>query len=345
MALADVLERPSREEVNSTVRSLTLVSTPAELSAAREAVGMTWQQISDRLRIDTSRLAALEGGNWEALPSRAFARASLRSVARILGVDATALIESIGGFGQAGELRSGLRPQVAIPVATASMMGSNAQRTQGARSPWRRLAWSVAGLGVAVFGLLGVWAALDIDNTAVGSSRMVQVPVPGASQPVAMTGSVFTSNGSDGKPTTSAQPLPVSTSTIPMGRPAIRSTQVPGKSVAAGKNPATSVGLATVAATAVGSTEAAPLTFPVKLPPTESVEIQFLKPSWVDIRHKDGEKLLYGTQKGKKKVVLSGVPPMQVVIGNPDGVKMRFRGEPVDLKAATRKGVTRLVLN
>ena len=95
----------------------------------------------------------------------------------------------------------------------------------------------------------------------------------------------------------------------------------------------------------VDAEAAKPMTFPVKLPPTEPVRLSFNKPVWVEITHKDGERLMFGTQKKAKRVVVDGVPPMQVVLGNPSAVTVEFRGQPVDLSDKTTKGVARFVLN
>lgn len=320
-----------------------VVATPVELSAARDAAGLTLAMIAERLRIDPSRLAALESGDWEKLPSRAFARAALRSVAEMIGVNASPLIESVGNA-SAADLRMGMRPQVAVPVVTASMIGRLGNRRTGSSTARAWLTPVAAGVG-ALAVLLLLFSSIGAGPGDGGSNRIVSVPIPG----------------------TSSQQAAVDKAVInPSGRPAIRQVETirlagdaSGGSLIGASAALAPAGLTgqqagmSVTAGAAGKATAQPvdgeadkpLTFPVQLPPTEAVEVRFLSKAWVDISHKDGEKLLFGTQKAGKTVVLQGVPPMKVVIGNPDGVKMRFRGEPVDLKAALKKGVSRLVLN
>ena len=58
----------------------------ARLRAAREAAGLSIQEVSARTRIKPAMLEAIEHGAWEQLPGEFFARAFTRTYARELGL-------------------------------------------------------------------------------------------------------------------------------------------------------------------------------------------------------------------------------------------------------------------
>ena len=76
------------------------VATPEELAAAREARGMSQVDISQRIKLQVKQVKALEQGEWDALPGRSFVRGALRSYGKLIDVDVSPLLESIGGFAE-----------------------------------------------------------------------------------------------------------------------------------------------------------------------------------------------------------------------------------------------------
>jgi cytoskeleton protein RodZ len=64
-----------------------------KLSEARRQLGLSLQEASDRIRVRTEFLAALEAMNIKLLPGKAYALAYLKSYARLLGFDENALVE------------------------------------------------------------------------------------------------------------------------------------------------------------------------------------------------------------------------------------------------------------
>jgi cytoskeleton protein RodZ len=310
-----------------------VISSPEELIATRLEAQMSRETLAARLNVGPNKLGALETGGWDSLPSLAFARALARAAGKELNADATGLVNAIGGFGQPSNLSGLIHPMPAKPVATTSLFETRNLRTRASQGGFWRVALPVAACGVA--GFLALALVLSGPSQKVGSevadSRFIQVPVPGAGSSVAVV-----------KP---------SESVVGATRPAIRTTAIRPTSIAAAA-PAGHVKKVAVSAAQLNAglvakepaKEPGALTFPVQMPDSEPIELTFSQVAWVDIRHKDGEKLLFGKQKAMKSMVLNAVTPVQVVIGNPDGVKMWFRGEAVDLSKKTRKGVSRFEL-
>jgi hypothetical protein len=63
------------------------------LQRGRERVGHDLEDVEELTKIRGRYLAALEAGDWEALPSDAYAKGYLRTYAELLGLDADALVD------------------------------------------------------------------------------------------------------------------------------------------------------------------------------------------------------------------------------------------------------------
>lgn len=66
--------------------------------------------------------------------------------------------------------------------------------------------------------------------------------------------------------------------------------------------------------------------------------------SWIGVVDASGAVLLQRKLAAGEFVGLDGTPPFRVTIGNAVATQLAFRGQPVDLKAATRDNVARLEL-
>lgn len=65
----------------------------AKLAEARRQLGLSLQEVADRIRVRREFLEALEEMNIKLLPGKAYALAFLRSYARALGLDEKAIVE------------------------------------------------------------------------------------------------------------------------------------------------------------------------------------------------------------------------------------------------------------
>jgi len=66
------------------------------LAHAREAAGLPLEEVARRLRFAPRQLDALERGEWGRLPGGAAVRGMVRSYARLLGLDAAAMVARVG---------------------------------------------------------------------------------------------------------------------------------------------------------------------------------------------------------------------------------------------------------
>ncbi len=68
------------------------------------------------------------------------------------------------------------------------------------------------------------------------------------------------------------------------------------------------------------------------------LELEFLGDCWVEIKNNQGKRLEAKLKKSGQKLAFDGDGPFKIVLGAPGVVKMRYKGEPVDLSRYSRRG-------
>jgi cytoskeleton protein RodZ len=117
----------------------------------------------------------------------------------------------------------------------------------------------------------------------------------------------------------------------------------------AGKVPATAAAAATQGAAPATATIPAPAS---ATPPPERVahpddrEVRFVfeEESWVEIRDRNDQTIFSQLNRAGTTRRVVGLPPLHVVVGNAQGVRMSYAGREVDLKRHTKIDVARLTL-
>src|ERR687885_924709 len=113
------------------------------LEGARERGGLDIEEVAQRTKIRAKYLRALETEDWDTLPSPAYAKGFLRTYARLLGLDADALVDAYRR-----RVESRVEPEHLLPFGEPVL---EAHRPPGApEEPPRR--WRgplLAGLAVA----------------------------------------------------------------------------------------------------------------------------------------------------------------------------------------------------
>lgn len=88
----------------------------------------------------------------------------------------------------------------------------------------------------------------------------------------------------------------------------------------------------------------ASLPAPQQLQPEAPLRLVFEKESWVEVRDKEGKVVFSQRNAGGTEQDVAGQGPFALVVGFAPGVKVLFRGKPVDLAPHTRGDVARLNL-
>ncbi len=287
------------------------VGEPGQLGAAREARGWSVAEVAGKLGMAARQIEALERGEWNALPGQAFVRGAIRAYAKLLQLDATALIESVGGSIAAAELRAAASLDTPIP-----RHGALGFERGGAGS---RFAW----IALAALGLIAV--AMYFGRGAEPSPAPDAAEVPGG-----RAGSVV-------------EPAAVTPAGEAPGRaPAAASTVEPRAPVAAAAPhaaalPAAATSVATTAAT-TAATSAATTAAGAARPLT----LRFERDAWVEVRDANGKLLVEGVQRAGSERVIEGARPYSLVVGNSRHVRVDDGGREIDLAPVARRDVARL---
>lgn len=264
----------------------TTIDVGAVLREAREQVGMSVEDVANRLKFASRQITALEKGDFAQLPEPAFIRGFVRSYARLLQIDEAPLLAALPGASS---------PAVAVQQEK-KIVGEPFPNVYAIRKT--NILWLAAALLVALVICVLAWNHSD-EQTA---------PKPAA----------------ESKPLEQAQPV------------------TEAENVPAVMPPASAVAEAAPASHEDAAKAAVP---PVRTQSGRSMlRLAFDEDSWVEVKDENGNILLslLGL-RGSEKIV-NKAPPYSIVIGHAQGVRLYFKGKPVDLAPYTNVDVARLTL-
>ena len=166
----------------------------ASLRAAREAKRVDLAHIAAETRIPLRHLEAIEVGNFESLPSRAYAIGFTRTYAKALGMDGVAIVDAV-------------RLELADGSMRRTMPSSDMEPGDPARLPSSGLAWAAAGAVVILaIGIFAFYNSYFGAGTVPGSllspepaaSASAAAPAPAAAPTLAASGPVVFTALEDG---------------------------------------------------------------------------------------------------------------------------------------------------
>ena len=96
--------------------------------------------------------------------------------------------------------------------------------------------------------------------------------------------------------------------------------------------------------TAAAPAGAAPIRERVAHPDDRELRFVFDEESWVEIRDRNDQTIFSQLNRAGTTRRVVGLPPLHVVVGNAQGVRMSYAGREVDLKRHTKIDVARLTL-
>lgn len=141
-----------------------------KLAQAREILGLTLDEISDRMHVRRDYLEALEAMNVKLLPGRAYALAYIRDYARLLGLDAPAIVEQFKK--ESAATREDSTPQLRNPES----------------KPRPDRPWLLAvAIGLVAVGFLGwqAWRDSNVGDPRLETAAATRAAAPRATAPAA----------------------------------------------------------------------------------------------------------------------------------------------------------------
>lgn len=249
------------------------------LTQARQAKGLTVQEVALRTNRSVVQISELEADNLSSFGAQVLLRGMVRQHTKVVGADETQALRLIP------EQFNTLNPLEGLGIKDSTI----SKKTARMGKPWISQIWIVL-LTILVLALLAYWvfgARMFKDKDAaqkMSTANQIQIanpPAPAVTAPaVAPT------------PETTATP----TATVPP---------------VAEQTPAS-----VVADAALG--------------------LKFKAAVWVEIKDAKGAVLVSGTQAANSEQNIKGELPLSVVIGDVTNVDMTWKGQPYDLKSATK---------
>ena len=295
----------------------------ARLRAAREAAGLSLDQVAQQLKLAPRQVKALEDESFGELPGRTFSRGFVRNYARLLHLDAADLLAHLPDVAQAPALESPTLHSTGTMIAELPSAGA----PKAGLGRWlipliligcivaaAAYEWYRGGLSNGAESARSVSDATDRRAPAAGASS-VALPNPLAS--VTQTAAPQAAAPAESTPPQSAVSLLAA---------------APNATPAASMRDSSS-------APASKSTSAA-----IAVPGDSTLLLTYQGPSWTEIRDRSGQLVLSRLVAPGSVEPVKGTPPFDIILGNAHVVTLVYRGKSVDLSPHTRQNVARLTL-
>lgn len=295
-------------DTSGAIEAQSSLSVGATLRAEREAQGLTVVDVAERIKFSVRQVEALEADDAAHLPEGTFLRGFVRSYARALHLDESALL---GGV-----------PAHAEPHADIAVAQSGGEVYPATESARRKSAYLLFGALAVALVLAGfVWSHRDSTRPEGIVLEEVRLPeVTAASAPAVAVPDMVSASAVQVAP---AKPA------VPVVETAVRAKPKADVTVP-------------VAVPLVSGKPEVPLEQLKKRP----IHIVFSEEAWMEIADVKGEVLLSRMNPaGSEKWIGGGRrAPYQVAIGKVSAVRIYYRGREVDLSQYKRTGLVHLVL-
>jgi cytoskeleton protein RodZ len=285
------------------------------LAAARNERGITIDQLALTLRYAPRQLAALEAGDYAALPGATVVRGMMRAYAKHVGIDPEPLLAQ-------------LRTSLSSPPPTVKMNEMSVPFPVRPTPVYRYYILGSLVLILLALLMLGQWSD-SIQSFVQGLS-------PAPSQQATQGPRTVILNPAASQ-SLSSESVPAVAPTV-----AAESVVVPP---AAMQPPAVQPAAAPLAPAVAAKPEVIKPE-PAALPANQKrIVLKFEVDSWVQIRNANDETVMNMLNPAGTERVVTGRPPFNMVIGAATGVRIQYNNAPVDLTPHIRDDVARFTLN
>jgi cytoskeleton protein RodZ len=289
----------------------------AQLRAAREAAGMSIDDVAQQLKLAPRQVQALEDENFAELPGRTFSRGFLRNYARLLNLDANDLVTHLPDGAHAlesPELHSTGTLMAELPSASSSKPGLGR--------------WLIP---LVLVGCIVAAAAYEWYRGGLTSLSDATRSVPDP-----------TTRKSASAASSAAPSAPAQGGGMPLPNPLLAdATPAQAAPTASGSAEPDAIAAANAPVAASTSTIAPP---PTTTPENAAIVLGYRGPSWTEIRDASGQVLIAKLLPTDSVQPVDGTPPFDLVLGNAQVVSLKYRGQRIDLGPFTKHGVARLIL-
>ena len=288
-----------------------MVTVGEQLRVARLARKMEVIDIAQTLKLGARQVEAVENGDWQLLPGHTFIRGIVRNYARLVDVDSAPLMTQLDGILQ--------KPVDTLNMSEPKPASMPSGSTFGA--PRRDRMVVVFGLLLVVVAAL-IYFLLDKDLSSLRDTAQATIDSLARKN---VQEAPATAKSSTDQPAATVPTEPVfPPGTTPQQVMNPQALTPPEQLLPAGN---------TVSSDA-------------EKPVLAIAQLRFVvdKESWIEVRDRDSKVVFSERVSSGGDRAVSGQGPLSLVIGYAPGVKLYWRGEPVDLLPYARGDVARLVL-
>lgn len=289
------------------------------LRQAREQLGLTTQQVAQRLNLRQSVVQGIEKDVYEANMSITYIRGYIRNYARLVGLDEQQLNESLDAV---------------YKTETTQDMQSFSGRTTREKndSRWWLLTWGIALLLLAA---VGWWAFTSLS----GGDAPLQLPKPASLAEPASTQPQ--QRQIEPQPQADDVSVPVS-SEMQAGPQSVEAELVEPQ--VAQQTDSDQAGNVAEEGLAAAVTQVAESTVAVEPAVTDALAITLKADCWMLVEDAAGNKLVEGLKLAGYATQVTGAAPYKIRLGAPEAVQISFNGNAVDLSSFQAGKVARLTV-
>lgn len=298
-------------------------STGERLRGAREQMGLTQQNVAERLCLKLSTVRDIEEDKAPADLASTFLRGYIRSYARLVHVPEEELLPMMAK-------QAPVRAAKVEPMQSFSL-GKRRKKRDG---------WLMIFTWLVLFVVVGLTGAWWWQNHKAAQDDLVSMADQNVSTSDGNSQSIpLNDSGADTTPPTGTTPAPVQaeTSSTPAAVPAAEQPASTTNDAVSQQQPVA----VSPSQTPVDTTrnEQMPTgTAGVSTPAVDpsALVMNFNKDCWLEVTDATGKKLFSGMQRSGGKLSLAGTAPYRLKIGAPGAVQIQYQGQPVDLSRFIR---------
>jgi cytoskeleton protein RodZ len=289
------------------------------LRKAREARGMTAQEVAAHLHLHTRTIQTLEADDFDNLPSPIYIRGYLRNYAKLLQLDGDELVAAY-------DRDASHDPQLTPPLKPPPQASSSDK-------PVKAMTYLLSLTLVLL--LLAWWQSRHIgymddfpDLLASKTPELQdddapeQLLMPGLDYPITVVrhpDTLLTPRPAQSLPATDSEPAPTASET---GQPAALLPIDTFEPEPAAEPPVEA-------------------DTPVSTP---GLKLELTAESWIEVYDADGKRLYHGMGRPGQTLEFEDNPPLRVILGYAPGVSVSYRGEQFDPEPHSSAGVARFQL-
>ena len=288
------------------------------LRKGRERKGLEVKDVAHRLNLQQEIIHALEGDEYDKLPSSLYVRGYLRSYAKLVGIDGNLVTQIFDNDREPTE-RS---PEIIAEV-------NKPDRIRSKDLPVKAVTYLITFI-FALLVLAWLQSHYVVDKPATPEAPVDEIPSPGgsddaANRPGNQEHTVYYYPGYEPEPSPSEAESPVAETDLAPDK-MISTIDLPG-------NRPRSISTRQKQIITSNSSDG-----------PDTISLSLTQESWIEVYDANNERLYMGLAQAGEEIRLRGTAPLSLLLGYTPGVKINYNGKEIEPEHYSSSGVSRLIL-